>query len=192
MRFNNRIIWSPCEESFLKVNRDILPVDQLSIELAKSRAAIKRKLDEFDGKPTKGKKNKKSYIGKRPDLGISVRSAWEANILRYFNYLGYKWIYEPKIFTFEKERRGAISYLPDIYLPEYDIWIEVKGQLISRARGALGKFKKYYPDEWSKLRAITGSKNTKASQYFNKVGIPIYAYYNNIKRDYSKLIEHWE
>jgi hypothetical protein len=192
MRFNRQIIWSPVEVDYLKKNRDGLPITQLSIDLLKSRAAIKRKLDELDGKPTKGKKNKRSYIGKRPDLGISCRSAWESNILRYFNHIGYQWMYEAKIFYFEKERRGAISYLPDIYLPEYDIYLEVKGYLDSRARGAINKFKKYYPDEWAKLRAITGSPNTKASQWFNKVGIPIYAYYNDIKRDYSKFISNWE
>ena len=192
MRFNNRITWSPVEEQYLKKERDSLPINQLSIDLAKSRAAIKRKLDEFDGKPQKGKKNKKSYIGKRKDLGISVRSAWEANILRYFNYIGYEWMYEPKSFHFEKERRGAISYLPDIYLPKYDIYIEVKGFLDSRARGAMNKFKKYYPDEWIKLQAITGSPKTKASLWFNKVGIPIYAHYNQIKKDYAKLIPEWE
>jgi hypothetical protein len=191
MRFR-QVQWSPVEEEFLKKNRDTLPINQLSVRLSKSRNAITRKLGEFDGKPFPAKKNKKSYIGKRPDLGISCRSAWEANILRYFNHIGWKWLYEPKIFTFEKERRGAISYLPDVYLPEYDTWIEIKGFLESRARGAINKFKKYYPGEHAKLKAITGSPKTKASQWFNKQGIDILFYYNELSKEYKDIIEHWE
>jgi hypothetical protein len=191
-RWNNKVVWSEIEEEWLKVNRDQVPINQLSVRLSKSRAAVTRKLNEFDGKPMPAKKNKRSYIGKRPDLGISCRSSWEANILRYFNHLGWKWLYEPKVFVFEKERRGAISYLPDIYLPEYDIWVEVKGQLEPRARGAMNKFKKYYPDEFAKLQAITGSPKTKATEWFDKVGVPILFYYNDINRDYKDIIPHWE
>lgn len=193
MRFNNKIIWSPSDLDALAREKENMPIDQLSIYLGKSKAAIIRKMKELAGEYVPAKKNNRSYIGKRKDLNNQMfRSTWEANVARYFNFIGYKWIYEPQQFFFEKERRGAVSYLPDFYLPEYDIYIEVKGQLISRARGAMNKLKKYHLDEWSKLRAITGSPSTKSTKWFNKVGIPIYTYYSDIKKNYSKLIEYWE
>jgi hypothetical protein len=194
MRWRQKVMWSPSDIDSLKRERDNLSIDQLTIYLSKSRTAITNKLKELDGKKvvSKAKKNKRSYIGKRPDLGVFCRSSWEANILRYFNHIGWKWLYEPRVFVFDQERRGAISYLPDIYLPEYDTWVEVKGLLDSRARGAIRKFKKYYPDEYSKLKAITGSPKTKASQWFNQQKIDILFYYNDINRDYKNIIENWE
>jgi hypothetical protein len=192
MRWNNKVVWSVVELDYLKKERNSLSINQLSLNLAKSRAAIKRKLDEFDGKVVPGKKNKKSYIGKRKDLGISCRSAWEANTLRYFTYIGKSWMYEAKIFPFLEERRGAISYLPDIYLPEEDIWIEVKGFLEPKGRSAIKKFRKYFPGEFAKLRAVTGSPNTKASKFFKSIGVPILFYYNDINKQYKNEIENWE
>ena len=192
MRFS-KIVWSPCEVDYLKKHREDTPVNQLSVYLAKSRNAIKNKLNELDGKgSTTVKKNKKSYIGKRKDLGISCRSSWEANVLRYFDHIGWKWLYEPKVFPFLKERRGAISYLPDVYLPEYDTYVEIKGFLDSKSRGAIRKFKKYYPNEFSRMKAIVGSPKTKAAEFFNKMGVEILFYYNNVNRDFRKIIENWE
>ena len=46
-----KVVWSPVEEEYLKKHREDTSVNQLTIALAKSRNAIKRKLDEFDGKP---------------------------------------------------------------------------------------------------------------------------------------------
>ena len=34
-----------------------------------------------------------------------------------------QWVYEPRRF-----KTSLGSYLPDFYLPEFDIWVEVKGQ----------------------------------------------------------------
>jgi len=192
MKFGNKIVFSPLELEWLKQHRNDTPIDQISITLAKSRNAIINKLKEFDGKILPGKKNRVSRIGKRKDLGIFCRSAWEANILRYLNHLGWKWMYEPRVFTFEKERKGAISYLPDIYLPEYDTWLEIKGMLPSRDRGAMRKFKKYYPEEFAKLKVITGNPKTKATEFFNKMNIPIFAYYSDINKQYKSIIPNWE
>jgi len=192
MRFQ-KTIFSPVEIEYLKKNKDCQPINQLSIDLAKSRNAIKNKILELEGKPVKlAKKNKVSYIGKRPDLGISCRSSWEANILRYLNSQNIKWLYEPKVFVFEKERKGAISYLPDIYLPELDIWVEVKGMLTSRDRGTIRKFKKYYPNEFSKLKVITGGPTTKASKFFIQLGVPIMCYYADLNKQYKNIIKNWE
>jgi hypothetical protein len=187
----NRVQWSPVEESYLKEHRADNE-NQLTIALAKSRAAIKRKLDEFDGKPQTKKMNKRSVIGKRLDLGQFCRSGWEANCLRWLNKTNREWKYEPKIFHFEGIKHGTTSYLPDIYLPKEDIYIEVKGMLDTKSKVALRRFKKYYPDEWKKLRGIVGRRGTAADKFFAAEGIPILAYYNELDREWRGTLEHWE
>lgn len=191
MYFNNKVVWSPVEIEHLIKHKEDTPVNQLSQELAKSRAAIQKKLAELDGKTSSITKGKRSYIGKRPDLGISLRSTWEADACRYFNHMGWKWFYEPQTFFFTKEKRGVISYLPDFYLPEQDIYIELKGFLDSRGRSAIHKFRKYYPVEYSKLRAITGSAGTKATKFFTEMNVPVILYMNELNRQYKSVIPFW-
>ena len=189
----SKVCWSIVEVEWLKKNRD-LPINQLCIQLNKSRNALTNKLLEIDGLPVPSKKkNKISIIGKRTDLNnLFLRSAWEANVLRYLNHLDIKWMYEPKVFFFEGIKRGTLSYMPDIYLPEEEKWIEVKGQLKPKDKTAIRRFKKFYPDEFSKLVGIPGSKNTKAAEFFREMNIPIFAYMNELNKKYKKVIEYWE
>lgn len=113
--------------------------------------------------------------GKREDLGnIYFRSTWEANIARYYNYIGIKWEYEPKTFVFENVTRGSVSYTPDFYLPEEDKWIEVKGWLDSKSKTKLKRFARQYPDEYKKLELIQQKE------------------YNKIKKETSSFIKNWE
>jgi hypothetical protein len=62
--------------------------------------------------------------GFRSDLNKFFRSNWEANIARIFNHLDIIWKYE------DKDSRvflSTCSYLPDFFLPELKIYVEVKG-----------------------------------------------------------------
>lgn len=112
--------------------------------------------------------------GKREDLNNTFfRSAWEANIARYFNFVGIKWQFEPKTFIFDTIRKGSVSYTPDFYLPEEDRWVEVKGWMDQKSITKLKRFKKYYPEEYSKLEII-GAEEYKAYQ------------------KYARLIPNWE
>ena len=93
--------------------------------------------------------------GKREDLNnIYFRSSWEANLARYYNYVGVEWQFEPKTFIFEGIRKGSVSYTPDFYLPKEDKWIEVKGWMDDKSKTKLNRFKKYYPEEYNKLELI--------------------------------------
>jgi len=96
--------------------------------------------------------------GFRKDLGIYVRSSWEANICRYYNFVGIKWIYEPREFEFFKIKRGSRFYKPDIYLPEQNKFIEIKGFFTASDKTKLRRFKKYYPKEFAKLEFIIPDK----------------------------------
>lgn len=91
--------------------------------------------------------------GRREDLGIYVRSAWEANWARYLNWLAEqgeiaRWEYEPDEFAFPV-KRGTRFYTPDfkVYSPaggyEYH---EVKGWMDSKSKTALRRMTKYHPD----------------------------------------------
>jgi len=111
--------------------------------------------------------------GRRPDLGnIFFRSAWEANIARYFNYLNIEWQFEPKTFYFEGIKRGCVSYLPDFYLPQTNEWVEVKGWMDDKSKTKLKRFSKYYPQE--KLILIDRKK------------------YTEIEKQYKHRISGWE
>ena len=95
----------------------------------------------------------RSKGGKRDDIGIFVRSAWEANYARYLNMLKtngdiLKWQYEAEIFEFKRIKRGTRSYRPDfkIWFPDGHIeYHEVKGWLMPTAQTALKRMAKYYP-----------------------------------------------
>lgn len=92
--------------------------------------------------------------GHRADLGIFVRSAWEANYARYLNFLIKheqkieRWEFEPETFWFESIKRGVRSYKPDfkVFMRDGRVeYHEVKGWMYPRARTALSRMKKYHP-----------------------------------------------
>lgn len=93
--------------------------------------------------------------GRREDLDNRFfRSAWEANVARYLNFLVaqgviYAWEYEAETFWFETIKRGVRSYKPDFKIrdtadgePYY--W-EVKGYDYPRGITARKRMAKYYP-----------------------------------------------
>lgn len=113
--------------------------------------------------------------GYREDLDTYFRSSWEANIARFFNYSDIKWEYERKRFYFEhSEEDNVRSYCPDFYLPELDLWIEVKGWMDKRSKICLEKFEKQFPEYNARLLLI----NEKA--------------YKFIEKTFSDEIIHWE
>ena len=192
------------------------PITQLAGYLAKTNSAITKKRKQIkDGtlhsSGPKGKKGRKSKIGKRPDLsGLFVRSGWEANCLRLFNYFKDNQYpiffedkvisaieYEPAIFSFAQFGilKGTVSYCPDIKLIFKDgtyIWIEIKGYLKPQDKTKIRRFKKFFPAEYEKLYAITGSIKTKASEFFVEQKIPFLCFYNDLNKEYRKEIPHWE
>jgi hypothetical protein len=91
--------------------------------------------------------------GKREDIGIFVRSAWEANYARYLNWLKaqgeiQKWDYEKETFEFEGIKRGTRFYTPDFRVWNKDGAIEyheIKGWMHPKGKTALKRMKKYHP-----------------------------------------------
>lgn len=189
----NKIVWSPVEIEYLKEHREVKSLSQFSIDLSKSMNAIKNKLAELDGKPIKKKgKDGQFKRGFRKDLKVSVRSGWEANILRWLTFQGKTWMYEPKVFVFEGIKKGTMSYLPDVYIQEDDLWVEIKGFLKNSDKTRIKRFKKFYPEEFKKLRAIVKSENVISAKFYKEIGVPIMIYYRDLDKQCKNTIPNWE
>lgn len=208
-----KIVWSEVEVDWLKANRDKMPITQLAGKLSKSRNAVKVKLAELDGKPIAKKKKAKnsiSKIGRRKDCDNHFfRSAWEADCYRFIKHLQQhrqvlngldKQIrsieVEPHTFTFTQfgHTHGTIAYTPDLRVSntiDY-VWIEVKGWLDAQDKTRIRRLKKYYPNEFKKLVAITGSPNTAATKFFEEMGVPVIYYINELKKQWRDVIPNWE
>jgi len=64
--------------------------------------------------------------------GCRFRSRLEARWAVFFDRLGIRWEYEPQGFqvTYRLSLAdGTFNYLPDFWLPNYKLWVEVKGSL---------------------------------------------------------------
>lgn len=118
--------------------------------------------------------------GTRKDLGLYVRSRWEANIARYLNFLVskceiYKWEYEPDTYWFENIKRGTRSYTPDFKIwdkPDSEPYYwEVKGYMDQKSQTKLKRMAKYYPQ----IKIVVVASNE----------------YKEIKK-WSTLIPEWE
>lgn len=103
---------------------------------------------------TAGTRFSRCAKGMREDIGISVRSSWEANYARYLNFLIKteckieRWEYETETFWFEKIKRGCRSWKPDFKVIHRDGKVEyheVKGWMYPRARTALKRMRIYHP-----------------------------------------------
>jgi len=109
-------------------------------------------MDSSEYKRLIKKQRKRFEGGMRKDIGIYVRSRWEANIARYLNFLVKngnitKWEYEPDTFKFPV-KRGSVFYTPDFKIWEKDkiYYYEVKGYMDASSRTKLKRMSKYYPD----------------------------------------------
>lgn len=63
--------------------------------------------------------------------GCRFRSRLEARWARFFDHMGIRWQYEPQGFIIPDRlnltAESSWSYLPDFYLPDSNVWVEVKG-----------------------------------------------------------------
>lgn len=112
--------------------------------------------------------------GIRQDLGMFFRSRWEANIARLLNQYHIAWEYEPVRFRFPDCGDNVLSYRPDFYLPDFDIWIEVRGWFDENSRKRSARFAEYYPEENAKLIMIDETL------------------YDELEKQYASEIPNWE
>lgn len=59
---------------------------------------------------------------------IYLRSGWETHVAKFLDKNGIKWIYEPFAIKYRDSAQNQFrSTIPDFYLPDYNLLIEVKG-----------------------------------------------------------------
>jgi hypothetical protein len=100
------------------------------------------------------KRSRRGRGGTRKDIGLFVRSSWEANYARYLNFLQrngdvISWSYEPKTFWFDKIKRGTRFYTPDFLVTWKNgtsEFHEVKGYMDQKSATKLRRMKQFYPD----------------------------------------------
>lgn len=71
--------------------------------------------------------------------GMCFRSKWEAELAKYLDSKSIRWYYEWKRFYFKD-----CSYLPDFYLPDYDLYVEVKGLMRPEGAKRISRFMNTY------------------------------------------------
>lgn len=125
-------------------------------------------MEVIGGKPT-SPKAARGKAGIRKDISKTVYfySRWEANTARLFNYLNIRWIHQPETFDLDSQ-----NYTPDFYLPDYNIYIEVKNFLWKYSKIRDRKFRKLYP-------------NIKLALILKKD-------YLKLENKYSQFIKNWE
>lgn len=155
---------------------------------SKSVQARTAKLSKWSGK---GNPYAATKTGYRKDLGIVVRSGWEANVLRVLKAHKIKYEFEPKIFYYPI-RRGTKAYTPDIYLSRTREWIEVKGYLDNKSKTKIKRFKIYYPQEFAQFTMIIGKSSKDARRFCAEIGVPNVLFYEEFSKYYKESLPNWE
>lgn len=192
--------WSPVEIEYLKAHINE-PIMQLACALAKSVNAIKVKTKEIITGVVAAKKrsSKNTKIGKRPDLGLFLRSGWEADYLRYlkFTCVSSEVQYEPQTFSFVEHgvKHGTMGYTPDFKIRDpYNgyRWVEVKGFLKAEDKTKLNRFKKFFPEEFARLHAVCGGPTSATWKFFEKLGVKHITNFLDLKKQFKNIIPNWE
>jgi hypothetical protein len=75
----------------------------------------------------------------------------EMSFARILDFYGIEWLYEPRTFPLEYDREGnaMVSFAPDFYLPDFDLYIELttlNQKLVTKKNRKLKKLKELYPE----------------------------------------------
>ncbi len=83
----------------------------------------------------------------------------EAEIASLLDYYGVEWEYEPRTFVLERDLDGrpTVSFAPDFYLPDYDLYLEIttiKPSLINRKNRKIRMLRETHPEINIKLLSL--------------------------------------
>lgn len=85
--------------------------------------AMKKAVEKYPDSYTKN-----NVVGRVKNIeykGVKLKGSWEVLVAQWLDSNNIKWEHETK--SFEYEWNGVRKYYPDFYLPELDLYIEVKG-----------------------------------------------------------------
>lgn len=147
--------------------------------------------DTLPKKLGKGNSYQHTNTSFREDLGMTLRSNWEANFARILNAYKIKFEFEPTVFPFPI-KKGTKAYTPDFFINKDQSWIELKGYLDDKSKIKLKRFKRYYPKEFAKLTFIISKYSTVAKEFAMEIEVPYVIFYEDIKKFYANKINKWE
>tara|TARA_R110000803_G_scaffold66674_2_gene128214 strand:- start:57 stop:464 length:408 start_codon:yes stop_codon:yes gene_type:complete len=79
--------------------------------------------------------SKQSEFTRKDGTIVVMDSTWEVMMANRLNELDITWVRDPKMKLEYKTRGGRMrNYIPDFYLPDFDIYIEVKGYWTDAAK----------------------------------------------------------
>jgi hypothetical protein len=79
-----------------------------------------------------------TWLYEKDGVRMRMRSSWEVVFARWLDENNEPWEYEPQVFMLTKSDR----YTPDFYLPNRDLWVEVKGFMSRDAARKIEAFRK--------------------------------------------------
>jgi len=79
--------------------------------------------------------SKQSEFTRKDGTIVVMDSTWEVMMANRLNELDITWVRDPKMKLEYKTRGGRMrNYIPDFYLPDFDMYIEVKGYWTDAAK----------------------------------------------------------
>ena len=109
----------------------------------------------------RGKKKKRGLWSKRSDYvttegrTVSMDSTWEVACAKRLDELGIKWMRNPNIKLKYLTRSHRVrNYIPDFYLPDYDIYLEIKGYWTEPAKWKMRDIMVRYPGKIRLLESL--------------------------------------
>ncbi|WP_287010691.1 hypothetical protein [Alteromonas sp.] len=82
-------------------------------------------------------------------------SSWEVACAKRLDELGVKWTRDTSLkLQYRTEKLRLRNYIPDFYLPEYDIYLEVKGYWTEAAKWKMKDIMVRYPNKIRLLESL--------------------------------------
>jgi predicted nuclease of restriction endonuclease-like RecB superfamily len=99
--------------------------------------------------------SKQSEFKRKDGTVVIMDSTWEVMMANRLNELGIVWVRDPKMKLEYKTRGGRMrNYIPDFYLPDLDLYIEVKGYWTDAAKHKMKDIVKRNPDKICILESL--------------------------------------
>ena len=98
---------------------------------------------------------KSEYTRQSDGAIISMDSSWEVACATRLDELGITWERDPSMklpYTDKKKRKR--NYIPDFYLPDFDLYIEVKGYWTPAAKHKMKDIMKRNPGKFCLLESL--------------------------------------
>jgi hypothetical protein len=107
------------------------------------------------------RRRKKKLWSKKSDYAcldgsiVSMDSTWEVACAEHLDDLGVKWNRDPSLkLQYRCKKLRLRNYIPDFYLPDFDIYLEVKGYWTDAAKWKMRDIMVRYPGKIRLLESL--------------------------------------